>query len=55
MKSLIQSIAMLLAAVLAAPVLAQETAVTALNQFVEVAGNRITYRTFGRGTLTLPE
>ena len=50
MKSLIQLIAMLVAGVLAGPVLAQETAATAPNKFVEVAGNRIAYRAIGRGT-----
>ncbi len=39
----------LLAGILAAPVLAQETATTAPNRFVEVGGNRIAYRAIGSG------
>jgi pimeloyl-ACP methyl ester carboxylesterase len=49
MKTRIRVVAILLAGVLAAPVLAQETAATAANQFVEVAGNRIAYRAIGSG------
>ncbi len=48
MKSLLQLIAML-SVILAGPVLARETAATAPNQFVEVAGNRIAYRAIGQG------
>ena len=48
LKSLIPLIAML-AVILADPARARESAATAANQFVEVAGNRIAYRAIGRG------
>jgi pimeloyl-ACP methyl ester carboxylesterase len=44
-----QLIAMLLAGILAAPVLAEETAATAPNRFVEAGGSRIAYRAIGNG------
>jgi pimeloyl-ACP methyl ester carboxylesterase len=39
-----------LGGVAAAPALDEQAAITALNQFVEVAGNRIAYRTLGKGS-----
>jgi pimeloyl-ACP methyl ester carboxylesterase len=49
MKAVNTLLAAFLAGVLAAPVLARETAATAPNQYVEVAGNRIAYRAIGKG------
>lgn len=49
MQTRIQLLAILLAGVLSAPVIAQETAPTAPNQFIEVEGNRIAYRAIGSG------
>jgi len=49
MKARIRVFATLLAGILGAPALAQETAATAPNQFVEVEGNRIAYRAIGSG------
>jgi pimeloyl-ACP methyl ester carboxylesterase len=50
MRMPIHWIALLLVGLLAAPALARETASTAPNQFVEVAGDRIAYRAIGQGT-----
>jgi len=50
MKNLLRTIAFLLGALGAASVLAQKTAASAPNQFVDVAGNRIAYRSIGQGS-----
>jgi pimeloyl-ACP methyl ester carboxylesterase len=50
MKSLTQWIAMLVVGMAAAPIPAQETAATAQNEYIELAGDRIAYRAIGRGT-----
>jgi pimeloyl-ACP methyl ester carboxylesterase len=50
MRTSISPFAMLLAGFLATPALAQETASTAPNQFVEVVDDRIAYRDIGHGT-----
>lgn len=49
MKLPIHWLAALLLGMMAVPVLAEETAMTAPNQFVEVEGDRIAYRAIGHG------
>jgi pimeloyl-ACP methyl ester carboxylesterase len=50
MKPLTFLIAVLLASTAAAPAFAEQGAVAAPNQFVEVAGNRVAYRSIGHGS-----
>jgi pimeloyl-ACP methyl ester carboxylesterase len=49
MKAVNTLLAVFLAGLLATPLSARETAASAPNQFVEVAGNRIAYRAIGQG------